>query len=107
MKIFVANLNFNTTSDGLYSAFEAFGEVSSAAVVTDHETGHSKGFGFVEMPNDDEAMAAIEGLNNSDFGGKPITLTEAHELESRDHHDENRGGGSNHGGGGSRNDGRW
>jgi RNA recognition motif-containing protein len=107
MKIFVAKLNFNTQSDELRSAFEQFGEVSSAAVVTDQETGNSKGFAFVEMPNDDEAQSAIDNLNEFDFDGNKISVTEAHDRENRDNHGYNRGGGSDHGGGGSRGDGRW
>jgi RNA recognition motif-containing protein len=104
MKIFVAKLNFNTQSDELRSAFEQFGEVSSAAVVTDQETGRSKGFAFVEMPNDDEAWNAIEALDNADLDGYTIVVKKAEGREDRDHHGDNRGGGS---GGGSRGDGRW
>lgn len=100
MKIFVAKLNFNTQSDDLREAFEGYGEVSSAAVVTDQETGHSKGFAFVEMPNDDEAVNAIEALDNSDLDGNTIVVKKTEERENRDHHGDNRGGGSGHGGGG-------
>lgn len=106
MKIFVAKLNFNTHSDELRSAFEQFGEVSSAAVVTDQETGNSKGFAFVEMPNDDEAWYAIEALDNSDFDGNTIVVKKTEEHENRDHHGDNRGGGSSRGGG-SHGNSRW
>lgn len=77
MKIFVAKLNFNTQSDDLSHVFSQFGEVSSAAVVTDQETGNSKGFAFVEMPNDDEAQNAIDTLNETDFDGNTIVVKEA------------------------------
>jgi RNA recognition motif-containing protein len=104
MKIFVAKLNFNTTSDDLRATFEQFGEVASATVIFDQETGNSKGFAFVEMPYDDEAMNAIESLDNADLDGYTIVVKKAEEHENRDNHGYNRGGGS---GGGSRGDGRW
>jgi RNA recognition motif-containing protein len=107
MKIFVAKLNFNTTSDDLWAIFEQYGEVASATVIFDQETGHSKGMAFVEMPADDEAQSAIDNLNEFDFDGNKISVREAHERENRDNHGYNRGGGSDHGGGGSRGDGRW
>jgi len=100
MKIFVAKLNFNTTSDDVRETFEAYGEVSSAAVVTDQETGRSKGFAFVEMPNDDEAMNAIEALDISDLDGNTIVVKKTEERENRDNHGYNRGGGSDLRGGG-------
>jgi RNA recognition motif-containing protein len=101
MKIFVAKLNFNTTSDDLWAAFEQYGEVASATVIFDQETGNSKGFAFVEMPSDDEAMNAIESLDNSDFDGNTIVVKKTEERENRDNHGYNRGGGSDHGGGGA------
>ena len=67
MKLYVGNLSFKTTEDQLRQAFEAHGQVSSATVVMDRDTGRPRGFGFVEMPNDDEARAAVEALN-----GKPL-----------------------------------
>jgi RNA recognition motif-containing protein len=106
MKIFVAKLNFNTQSDELRSAFEQFGEVSSAAVVTDQETGNSKGFAFVEMPNDDEAWYAIEALDNAELDGNNIVVKKTEEHENRDNHGDNRGGGSSRGGG-SHGNSRW
>ncbi len=90
MNIFVAKLNFKTESEGLRSAFEAFGEVSSAKVIMDHATNRSKGFGFVEMPNDDEARAAISNLNDSELDGSTIVVKEAE--------DRPRGGGGGYGG---------
>lgn len=92
MNIFVARLNYDTTSEGLQAAFEEFGMVSSAKVIMDRETGRSKGFGFVEMDNDDEAYAAIEALNESDLDGRAIVVKKARPRS------ENRGGGGYGGG---------
>ena len=77
MNIFVAKLSWNTQSEDLREAFEAFGEVSSANVIMDRETGRSRGFGFVEMDNEDEALAAIEELNNSELDGRTIVVKKA------------------------------
>ena len=92
MNIFVAKLNFDTRESSLQDAFEAFGTVDSVKIIMDKFTGRSKGFGFVEMPNDDEAMAAINDLNDQEFDGRTIVVKKA---EPR----ENRGGGGNRGGG--------
>lgn len=107
MNIFVARLNFDTTSEDLESAFAQFGEVDSAKVIMDKFTGKSRGFGFVEMPNDDEAYQAIEALNDSDFDGNTIVVKKAEPRESRGGgggFNRNRGGGDggygNRGGGG-------
>jgi hypothetical protein len=102
MNIFVAKLNFGTSSEDLREAFEAFGEVDSAKVIMDHDTGKSRGFGFVEMPNDDEAQAAIDALNETDFDGNTIVCKKA---EPREGGGGGRGGfggggGGNRGGGG-------
>ena len=94
MNIFVAKLNFSTSSDGLREAFEQYGQVESASVVTDRETGRSKGFGFVEMPDDNEAQAAINALEGSDLDGRTIAVKKAEPRESRG------GGGGGYGGGG-------
>ncbi len=91
MNIFVAKLSYNTSESTLLGAFEAYGEVNSAKIILDRETGRSKGFGFVEMPNDDEAKQAIAGLNDSEMDGRTIVVKES---EPR----ENRGGGGNRGG---------
>jgi RNA recognition motif-containing protein len=96
LKIYVGNLSFNTTEDGLREAFEQFGEVASASIVTDRETGRSRGFAFVEMPNDGEAKAAIEGMNGKDLDGRNLTVNEARPREAGS---GGRGGG---GGGGFR-----
>ena len=77
MNIFVAKLNFKTKKEDLERAFSQFGQVSSAKVVTDRDTGRSKGFGFVEMPNDSEALAAIEGLNEKELDGRMIVVKPA------------------------------
>jgi len=77
MNIFVAKLNFKTRKEDLERAFSAFGQVASAKVVTDRDTGRSKGFGFVEMPNDDEAHAAIAGLNEKELDGRVIVVKPA------------------------------
>ena len=98
MNIFVAKLNFDTREDDLKAAFEAYGEVESAKIITDKFSGKSKGFGFVEMPNDDEAQAAIDALNDQDFDGRTIVVKKAEPRENRG--GGNRGGGYNRGGGG-------
>jgi RNA recognition motif-containing protein len=77
MNIFVAKLNFRTQSEDLRETFEAFGEVESAKVIMDHETGKSRGFGFVEMLNEDEGQAAIDALNETDLDGNTIVVKKA------------------------------
>ena len=73
----------SSTDDDLRSAFEAFGEVTSAKVIMDRETGRSRGFGFVEMPNDNEAREAIDGMNQKDLQGRSLRVNEAREREER------------------------
>jgi RNA recognition motif-containing protein len=77
MNIFVAKLNYETQSDDLRDVFQAYGTVSTANVIMDKVTGKSKGFGFVEMDNDDEAMKAIAGLNETDLDGRTIVVKKA------------------------------
>jgi RNA recognition motif-containing protein len=77
MNIFVAKLNYKTSSDTLRAAFEAFGEVSSSKIIRDRETGRSKGFGFVEMPDDTAAMEAIQKLNDTELDGRQIVVKQA------------------------------
>ena len=77
MNIFVAKLNFDTQSEDLGELFEAYGEVASANVIMDKFTGRSRGFGFVEMDNDDEALAAIRDLNETEFQGRTIVVKKA------------------------------
>jgi RNA recognition motif-containing protein len=83
MNIYVGNLSWNTNDDELRGAFEAFGEVSSAKVIMDRETGRSRGFGFVEMPDDSAAKDAIEGMNNKDLGGRTLRVNEARPRDDR------------------------
>ena len=82
-KLFVGSLAWATTDDSLRDHFAACGAVSSAKVVTDRETGRSRGFGFVEMDNDAEADAAIAKLNGSDLDGRSIAVNEARPQEDR------------------------
>ena len=81
MKIYVGNIAFNTTEDDLQEAFQQFGSVTSAAVITDRHTGRSKGFGFVEMDNDEEARTAISTLNGQEVGGRRVVVSEARPRE--------------------------
>ena len=74
MRLYVGNLAFATTNDELKAAFEAFGAVDSATVIMDRETGRSKGFGFVDMNNDEEAKAAIAGLDGKPIGGRNVRV---------------------------------
>ena len=76
-KLYVGNLSFKCTDDNLRELFEPFGQVDSARVITDRETGRSKGFGFVEMSVDSEADAAVKELNKSEYLGRPLTVNEA------------------------------
>ena len=75
--IFVGNLSFNTSEDELRQLFEPFGQVDRVSILTDRETGRSRGFGFVEMANSEEGDKAIAGLNGSQFGGRAINVNEA------------------------------
>lgn len=81
MNLFVAKLNFDTQEDELRSAFEQFGEVTSCNIITDKFSGRSKGFAFVVMPNDDEAINAINALNETDFDGRTIVVKIAEPRE--------------------------
>jgi len=83
MNIYVGNLAYDVTEDGLREAFAAFGEVSRANVIMDRDTGRSKGFGFVEMPDDSQAEAAINGLNDTALLGRSIRVNEARPREDR------------------------
>ena len=87
-KLYVGNLSFNTTSDDLRQAFSQYGSVDSASVVTDRDTGRSRGFGFVEMS--EGADAAVQGLNGTDLQGRTLTVNEAKPREERG---GSRGGG--------------
>jgi len=86
-KLYVGNLSYNTSEDGLRNLFAGFGSVASAKIVFDRETGNSKGFGFVEMGNEEEASAAIAGTNGREFDGRQLRVNEAmdkprHERDS-------------------------
>lgn len=96
MTIFVAGLPYDLDDAELEEIFEKFGVIKSAKVSMDRETGKSRGFGFVEMPNDDEAKEAIEGLNDISLGKKPLVVKKA-----EDRHGGSGGGGGNRGGGNS------
>jgi len=86
MNIFIGNLSYNVSEGDLHHAFEAFGQVASATVIKDQQSGRSKGFGFVEMPVQAEAQSAIEALNGKALKGRTITVNEA-----RPHSDDRRG----------------
>ena len=77
MNIYVCNLSYQVTEEDLQKAFESFGQVESAKIVRDNDSGRSKGFGFVEMPGDDEGEAAIAGLNGKDLKGRLLTVNKA------------------------------
>ncbi|MEX2595674.1 MAG: RNA-binding protein [Salibacteraceae bacterium] len=83
MKIFVAKLDYGVDSDELQTLFEGYGSVSSCSVITDRDTGRSKGFGFVEMDDKDEAMAAIQNLDGTDLHGRALVVKEAEERKKR------------------------
>ena len=84
MNIFVGSLPFKLSEDELRSTFEKFGEVNSVKIITDKYSGRSKGFGFVEMPNDDDAAKAIESLHESELGGRKIVVNKAEERKRDD-----------------------
>ena len=101
MNIYVGNLSFDETETSLEAAFAAHGEVTSARIITDRETGRARGFGFVEMSDQAQAQAAIAALNGTTVNGRELTVNEARPREDRG---GSRGGsGGGYGGGG----GRW
>ena len=87
MNMYVSNLSFQLQEDDLRNLFSAYGEVNSAKIITDRETGRSRGFGFVEMDSDEEANNAMAGLNNRELEGRAISVTVAREKESRPRRD--------------------
>ena len=103
-KLYVGNLSYDVDSSGLEQLFASHGTVESAQIITDRDTGRSKGFGFVEMGSDDEANAAIADLNGKDHGGRALTVNEAKPRENRPSGGGGGGGGGYAGGGGSRGD---
>ncbi|HEX5244424.1 MAG TPA: RNA-binding protein [Tepidisphaeraceae bacterium] len=94
-KLYVGNLSYNVDSSELEQMFAPHGQVVSAQIINDRDTGRSKGFGFVEMANDNEAEAAIAALNGHEHEGRALTVNEARPREERP-----RGGGGGYGGGG-------
>ena len=95
--IYVGNLTWDATADDLLALFQEHGNVARAQVITDRETGRSRGFGFVEMNDDAEAQKAIEALNGANYKGRPLTVNEAKPREDRG---GGGGGGGGYGGGG-------
>ena len=95
MKIYVGNMNFDTTESDLRTAFEAHGTVDTVNIITDRDTGRAKGFGFVEMSNDTEGQAAIDALNDKDLQGRTLKVNVA-----KPRTDNRGGGGGGRGGGG-------
>jgi RNA recognition motif-containing protein len=102
MDIYVGNLAYATTDDGLKAAFAAYGEVTSARVVTDRMTGRSKGFGFVEMPNREQAQAAIDALNGHELDGRTVRVNESQPKPREERRGGFGGGGFGGGYGGGR-----
>ncbi len=98
-RLYVGNLPYNVRDNDLQTAFGAFGEVKSARVMMERDTGRSKGFGFVEMGDDAQAQAAIAGVHGQDLGGRTVVVNEARPAESRP---PREGGGGGYGGGGDR-----
>lgn len=98
MNIFIAGISYNLSNDDLGELFEEFGEVTSAKIVMDRETGRSKGFGFVEMTNDEEGNAAIAALNDKEVDGKTLAVSVARPREEGPRRSYG-GGGGNRGGG--------
>jgi len=101
-KLFVGNLSWNVDDAQLEELFREYGDVESARVITDRDSGRSRGFGFVEMATDEEAQRAIEQLHDRSFGGRNLTVNEAKPMPAR-----SGGGGGGYGGGGGRREPRW
>jgi RNA recognition motif-containing protein len=99
MNIYVGNLPYNVVEEDLREIFEEYGEVTSVKIISDKLTGRSKGFGFVEMDEDQEAKKAIEELNNAELSGRNIKVNESR-PRSNDSRGDSRGGGNRRGGGG-------
>lgn len=99
MKIYVGNLSYQVTEEDLRAAFKAFGEVESAIIIKDQFSGQSKGFGFVEMPSQAEAQAAITGLHEKELNGRTLTVNEARPRPDKPRGGRPGGGGGRSGGG--------
>lgn len=102
MRLYVGNLSYSTGEQEVESLFSTHGAIESVKLIRDQMTGQSRGFGFVEMPNDEEAIAAMEKLNGSDFGGRKLTINEARPMEARPRTGGFGGGGDRGGRGGDR-----
>ena len=100
LRLYVGSLSYQTTEEELADLFGQVGQVVSATVITDRDSGRSKGFGFVEMSNDDEARKAIEQLNGTTLGSRQIIVNEAREKRDNQYGGGSRGGYGNRGGGG-------
>lgn len=107
MNIFVAKLSFDTQESDLQGAFEEFGAVDTVKIIMDKFTGRSKGFGFIEMPDEEEALNAINSLNDSELDGRNIVVKKAEPRERRDNNRGGGGGGYRGGGGGNRDGGGY
>lgn len=111
--IYVGNLSFDASEDQVRSLFEQYGAVDRVSLVTDRDTGQSRGFGFVEMADDDAAGRAMDALNGTSFGGRNITVNEARPKTDRPRREGGGGGrggygkGGGYGGGRGRGDGGW
>jgi RNA recognition motif-containing protein len=99
-KIFVGNLSFGATEQSVRSLFEAHGTVESVSIITDRDTGQPRGFGFVEMPNNSEADAAIAAINGRELDGRALNVNEARPKADRGGFGGGGGGGHRSGGGG-------
>ena len=109
-RIYVGGLPFSTTEAEMNALFATHGAVTSAKLITDRESGQSRGFGFVEMANDAEAVTAMENLNGTDFGGRKLTINEARPMEARTGGGDRGGRGGDRGGrggGGGYGGGKW
>ena len=110
MNIYVGNLPYNTNDADMKALFENYGAVTSTSIISDKFTGRSRGFGFVEMADDDQARQAIEATNGADYNGRALVVNEARPREERPRREfsggagggGNRGGGGGYGGGGDR-----
>ncbi|MDR0799839.1 MAG: RNA-binding protein [Dysgonamonadaceae bacterium] len=107
MNIFVAGLSFKVNDTDLANLFEEYGPITSAKVITDRQTGRSKGYGFVEMDDNEAGEKAIAELNGAEYDGRTISVSEARPKEERPRREFNGGGGGHRGGGGGYNRNRY
>lgn len=107
MNIFISNLNYNTVESELQELFEQYGTVESAKIIMDRDTGRSRGFGFVEMPNSEEALQAIDQLNEREFKDKVLRISQARPKEQNSRPGGGRNFGGQNRGGGNRGGSNW